>query len=344
MIVVLLVAALVSVCWAQGACSNGCVWSCDTTRGQCADPRNKRVCVNVGDVRKRASPTTSGTILGEWTVGDQATITNGPVNADTYAWFELDSKVWSAFSSTNGVFWYTVCPGTPPFVPPTPTPPTPRPTPRPTPQPAAVQPPSPAATTTEIGSEPASTTGAVQQSTVPVIGPQCNAAFDKCCSPEGLIVPAGTTCFVKSAQCVLEMSACDGRLPNCPVVAAPNGQKCTTSAGQAGECVNSICQVATKACGPGAQAAMKQCVDACAKTSKSMKDICLCKETSMCWNTQRVENFIAGDGADAAKFTDQCPEFCVCSCAAAGDSSSGERVSALSIAAVFLSTAALVYV
>lgn len=329
----------------QGACSGGCVWSCDTTRNQCASPVGKRVCINIVNLRKRSAPGTGtdSTVTGEWAVGDSGVITMGPVQKDTYAWFQFDSGTWSAFSQTDGVFWYTVCPGTPPFVPPTPRPtppPTPPPTPRPTPPPSPGATPNP--TPPDATPQPAVPSSPVPN-TAPVIGEQCNPQFDKCCTPEGLIAPAGTVCFVKSAQCVLEMSACDGRAFTCPVVPSPNGQQCSTTSGQSGACSNGICQAMTKSCAPGVMASVTQCSQACAKMSKSMKELCFCNQQTQCWNAARLSQFVSGQGADVAQFTDSCPDFCVCSCGSGGDApQTGAAASLASLsAAIFSLVAAL---
>ncbi len=340
------VALLAGQAAGQGACSNGCVWSCDNTRGQCADPTGKRVCINVTDLRKRSQPGTGSdsTITGAWNMGDQGTISNGPVQKDGFAWFQFDSGAWSAFSSTNGVFWFTTCPGTPPFVPPTPRPtppPTPPPTPRPTPMPVPGATPSPVAATPAPSPSASQSAPSPAPSTAPVVGEQCNPQFDKCCTPEGLIAPAGTVCFVKSAQCVLEMSACDGRAFNCPVVPSPNGQQCTTTSGQAGACTNGICQAMTKSCAPGVMASVTQCSQACAKMSKSMKELCFCKQQTSCWNAARLSQFVSGQGTDVAQFTDSCPDFCVCSCGNGGDAPPASAASLARLSAAVLSLAVL---
>jgi len=45
-VAMLLLVLLPAVC-AQGACSAGCVWSCDTRTNTCASPIGKKVCISV---------------------------------------------------------------------------------------------------------------------------------------------------------------------------------------------------------------------------------------------------------------------------------------------------------
>jgi hypothetical protein len=269
-------------------------------------------------------------------MNEQPTVKAGPQQANGYTWFQLDD-VWSAFSSTNGVFWYQVCPGTPPFVPPTTTRPTAPPT-NPTTAPPTTQQP------TNTPAPIAPPTGGLL--TTNVVGDQCNPSFDKCCTAEGLIAPAGTGCQVKSGQCILENSACDGRASTCPVVGAPDGQKCTTSVGQDGTCQSSICQAAVSSCAPAATMFLNTCKSECNKMSKTMKELCMCKEpgqnTAVCWATARVEAFAAGDGADVAQFQSSCPEFCVCSCM--NPDGAGSPSDATSLAAATVATLAALLV
>jgi hypothetical protein len=264
-------------------------------------------------------------------MSDRPTVRAGPTSADGFVWFQLDST-WSAFSKTDGVLWFSVCPGTPPFVPPAaPTTRPPAPTTRPvTPPPQQT---NPTTTTAAPISQPSG-----QLITSMVVGDQCNPSFDKCCTAEGLVAPAGTQCRVKSGQCVLENSACDGRASTCPVVGAPDGQKCTTSVGQDGTCQSSICQAAVAMCAPAAAMFTNTCKTKCSEMGKKMKELCMCKSegqtTAVCWPTARVEEFAAGTGTDVAQFQSSCPDFCSCTCTVDGGTDSVGSASSITAAAV----------
>jgi hypothetical protein len=47
LLLLLLVLMMLSMAHAQGACSAGCVWSCDTRTNTCASPIGKKVCIGV---------------------------------------------------------------------------------------------------------------------------------------------------------------------------------------------------------------------------------------------------------------------------------------------------------
>jgi hypothetical protein len=98
-------------------CSVGCVWSCDQRTNTCANPVGQEVCITADTLNKRSAPSATGYPLGQWSRNDRATIKAGPVFAESYYWFKLDS-VWSAYSKTGDEQWFGVCSGTADFVPP----------------------------------------------------------------------------------------------------------------------------------------------------------------------------------------------------------------------------------
>jgi hypothetical protein len=75
------------------------------------------VCINTDNLNKRASASTSAAKVGQWSRSDTPTVRAGPVRANDYWWYKLDD-VWTAFSLTNGVRWFSVCPGVSDWVPP----------------------------------------------------------------------------------------------------------------------------------------------------------------------------------------------------------------------------------
>jgi hypothetical protein len=86
---------------------------------------------------------------------------------------------------------------------------------------------------------------------------------------------------------------------------------------------------------------LNTCKKECEKMSKTMKELCMCKEsgqnTAVCWPTARVEAFAAGTGTDVAQFQSTCPEFCVCSCMnpdAGGPTSDAAALAAATVATV----------